>query len=541
MRRRPFLRSRPARVAARAARLVTGTAPRVVVLGPHRTAVEQALLEHLPAAELVALPPDPDRHHLVLATSEPVDLVVDTGAQDRLRTFRTCFFHLRPGGSQVIADGAGELGPRPGPLGRLLCDAADAADAPGPAAGPLRTFKVPPRPSELRALREHVRARAEAGDLVLTHDLPDVHALIREEDLDGILPLLPGGHRVLAVVEAAAPPLPRAEEGPVPRSRHAGRGLAAVPLRLREYRDVVVAPHQVVLAGRVVLPDSFRHHQSPLLWNKALAGVSPGHAVPVYPPPADLPRLEGTLVHLDDESRGHFGHLLTETLSRVWAWPEALARDPDARVVVCATPQRPALMAYEREIYAACGIPGDRVVLAEGATRVERLLSGTPMLSNPHYVHPRIAETWDLVGDRLAAQAQPRAWPRRIFVGRRERKRRCHNAAEVEAQFRAHGFEVVHPEDHSLGDQVRMFRAAEVVAGFGGSGLFQLAFVAEPTRVVEVVSDAYHARNELLIAAVRGHRIDTIVCRADRRAFQSPFRYDDAREGPLLRTVLASL
>jgi len=529
---------RPARVAARAARLALVDDPRVVLLGPHRHAVERALRRHLPAATVLVLPRQPERMHLALVEAGPVDLVVDTSTQRRLRHFRVCFFHLRAHGSHLVVGGAGELGRSPGPLGRALREGEQALP------GPLRSVKVPPRISDRRALRDHVHARTEGGDLVLTHDLPDVLCEVREETFNDFLPRLPGGHRVVRVIDGAAPPLPEVREGPVPRAKYDGLGLRTVPLSLRDYRAVVVAPYQVVLADRVVLPDTFRHNQSRRLRNKALTSVSGRHSVPVWPLPPQLPRLEGTFLHLDDEARGHVGHLLTETLSRVWAWPDALAADPDARVVVCATHKRPRLMDYELEIYAACGIPADRVVLVEGPTRVERLLSGTPMLCNPHYVHPAIVETWDRVGDLLAAQAAgdpSRAWPRRIFVGRRERKRRCRNAAEVEAVFGAHGFEVVHPEDHSLGDQVRMFRAAEVVAGFGGSGLFQLAFVPEPKRLVEVVSDAYHPRNEFLIAAIRRHRIDTVVCRAERRRMQSPFSYDDAREGPFLRETLASL
>ncbi|WP_436699031.1 glycosyltransferase family 61 protein [Nocardioides sp. BYT-33-1] len=530
--------ARPSRVAARAAELAPGDDPRVVLLGPGRRSVARALRRRLPAAAVLAPAGGPEDQHVALVEHGPVDLIVDTSVGSRLRHFRACFFHLRPGGSYLVAGGADELGPEPGPLGRVL--RAAAASAPEP----LRVPKVRPRLSDRRALRDHVRVRAAGDDLVLVHDLPDVFAEVREEMVNDLLPRLSGGHRVLKVLDGGVPPLPDVREGPVPRTAYAGLGLCSVPLSLRDYREAVVAPYQLVLAGRVVLPDSFRHNQSTRLRSKALASVSPGHSVPVQPLPERVPRMDGTFLHLDDEARGHFGHLLTETLSRVWSWPEALALDPDARVVVCATRKRPALMDYEREIYAACGIPRDRVVVAEGPTRVERLLSGTPMLCNPHYVHPRIVEIWDLVGDRLAAgvgSRPPQAWPRRIFVGRRGAKRRCRNAAEVEALFHAHGFETVYPEDHGLGDQVRMFRSAEVVGGFGGSGLFHLALVPEAKRVVEVVSDAYSARNEFLIAAVRRHRTVTVVCRAERREFQSPFRYDDAREGPVLRAALATL
>jgi capsular polysaccharide biosynthesis protein len=330
-------------------------------------------------------------------------------------------------------------------------------------------------------------------------------------------------------------------EGPEQREPAMDRPVAEAQIALRDYRDVVVDVEQTVMTDAVVLPDTFRHNQWPRLVTRRIADVAPRFGVPMTPVPADLLRLEGTYLHLDNEFRGHFGHLMTEVLSRTWSWPAALEIDPDVRVLVGAARKRPQLAAWEYDFYEACGIPRDRVVRIDGQVRVERLLSGTPMFSNPSYVHPRIVETWDRVGDALAAQASPRDRPERIFVARRLAKRSCTNADEVEALFVDHGFEVVYPEDHPLGEQVALFRAARVVAGYAGSGMFTSAFVRRPQRLVLLGSTAYTPRNEVLIAAVRGHRIDSVVSRADEADVQSSFRVDLAREGPFLRSVLASL
>ena len=122
-------------------------------------------------------------------------------------------------------------------------------------------------------------------------------------------------------------------------------------------------------------------------------------------------------------------------------------------------------------------------------------------------------------------------------------------AAEVEALFAGHGFVVVHPEDHPLADQVRMVRDAEVVAGFAGSGMFQIALAGGPKHVVLVGSESYTASNEYLISSVVGHRLDLVLCRPDvvrtagfdNASYQSDFTYDDRREGVFLRSVLAEL
>ena len=179
--------------------------------------------------------------------------------------------------------------------------------------------------------------------------------------------------------------------------------------------------------------------------------------------------------------RGHFGHLLTEQVSRLWAWPEAKALVPDLKLLL-GTNQRAEVQPYEYAVYAAAGVPHEDVVMLREPARVERVLSATPMLSNPEYVHPRIAETWRRVGDNLAATAAGGPRPGRVFCSRRLKKRSCTNTGEVEDLFRAEGFEVIYPEDMPLGDQIETLRSADVVAGFAGSGLFNLCFVERPAR-----------------------------------------------------------
>jgi capsular polysaccharide biosynthesis protein len=172
------------------------------------------------------------------------------------------------------------------------------------------------------------------------------------------------------------------------------------------------------------------------------------------------------------------------------------------------------------------------------------------MFSMPEYVHPDILGVWTRVGDALAARATLRPQDDRIFISRRIAKRACRNAAEVEELFVRHGFTLVYPEDLPLADQVAMFRRADVIAGFAGSGLFNTCFVTEPTRVIQIGHEAYTANNEYLIASVLGHELVSVVTDLDRsedderrnvRRFQSSFTVDLAREGEFLRRVLASL
>jgi len=224
--------------------------------------------------------------------------------------------------------------------------------------------------------------------------------------------------------------------------------------------------------------------------------------------------LPGAYFYLDNEVRGHFGHMMTEVVSRLWAWHEVRLADPGTKAIMHFNKRRD-LAGWEVELLGAAGVPAEDIVFSRRPVRVEHLVSATPMLSNPDYVHPGIADVWRRIGDNLASRSTADDTPRRIFVGRRIRKRPCRNAADVERFFESFGFTVVYPEDHALPDQVRLFRRAELIAGFVGSGMFNLMFTPEPKKTILVSSESYTGRNEVLMAGVWG--TNSISPGADRR------------------------
>lgn len=528
-------RQRSAELADLVASVRGHEAAHVVVLGPTAEGLVEAIRAASPRARVTEIRAEGGKRHARMAALGPFDVVVDRDVLDERRErFEATFFHLRPGGSYVVPGGAGETGSRRGPLGLLLD--ASAGVPPGP-----RRERARFRQSR-EVVAKHVTQRVVGDDLVLSHDVTDVLIKMREPEFNAYLQQADTPHRVLDRIPPEPPPAaPLGGEGPVPRRLPMHRPISRSAISLRSYHDVVVAPRQVLVSGRVLLPDTYRHNQWPVLVHTQLEELAPRFARRKLPLPEDPPRLSGSYLHLDNEFRGHFGHLLTESLSRAWSWPAALRVDPDVRVLVGTTSKRPRPLAYELELYEACGIPRDRIDVIEGPVRVELLISGTPMFSHPDYVHPQIARTWREVGDRLAATAGEREWPRRFFVSRRSDKRACRNGPEVEAIFKEHGFDVVHPEDYSLGEQVRLFRAAEAIAGYAGSGLFQIAFVPESTRVIIIGADTYTPRNEYLMAAVHGHRIDAVICRSEGGGVQTSYSYDEEREGPYLRRLLGEL
>lgn len=494
--------------------------------------------------------------HVALTTDGPFDVVVEDVqmAARRGPLFRRAFWHLRDGGTYLVRTagaGADELPDESEAVGSLVHRLAASEPDVEPAS---RT-----EADEL-ALAAAVAGATPHGGHLAVHRRGTSWAKLREPEVDELLSGRQGrSGRVLRTIPATS--VPSRCELRESESFRAGKlptSYDAPQLALREYRDVIASEGQVLTSGDVLLPDSFRHVMRKRLANRYLDDLAPRFARPR----ADLAgavHLPGSYYFLDSEFRGHFGHLLTEQVARVWGWEEAKRADPSLKALVCANSGRDDLAGFERAVLAAAGIDEGDLVLVRTSVRVDRMVAVTPQFGNPAYVHPSILPVWARLGEALAAGAPDRRYPRRVFCSRRPvaevpgafggPRRECRNGSEVEALLARHGFEVVYPEDYSMPEQARMFREAEVVAGYAGSALFNLVFADRPTRVLLISSESYTAQNEYMIAAAVGHRLDIAWCRAeiemperwDTRAFNSPFHFDFEREGRFVEQVLAEL
>ncbi len=87
------------------------------------------------------------------------------------------------------------------------------------------------------------------------------------------------------------------------------------------------------------------------------------------------------------------------------------------------------------------------------------------------------------------------------------------------------------------------------MAGFAGTGMFNLAYSHRVEQVIVLSQESYDARNEHLFAAVHGAAIDYFFSPAEithpeggwsYEAFQSPWSFDFDRLGPAFAALLHS-
>jgi capsular polysaccharide biosynthesis protein len=330
-------------------------------------------------------------------------------------------------------------------------------------------------------------------------------------------------------------------------------------LYLHEYTgDITLASHSLLFTEHTILPESFRYQQVPTLTNTKLIESPASLAAKPGRPWTDFARvpenlhaeltLDGHYFHLDCPYPGHFGHLMTEVVSRMWGWEQAKRDNPELKAIlrVYRGDRTPRL---EKTILTAYGIDADDVVWTGEPVRLRSIVGATPMWQNyrPHYVHPDILPTWRRLGDCLI-EVNSAPVPEKIFVSRQgDLRRSCRNGRQVEAYFADKGFEIVYPETLDLAQQATIFSRARVVAGFGGSAMFNILFGRRLEKVIVVTHESYTARNEYLYASVLGCEIHYVWSNPDLRhpaddwsdaAFQSSWDFDFARNRTILDKIV---
>ena len=323
-------------------------------------------------------------------------------------------------------------------------------------------------------------------------------------------------------------------------------------LDLRHYEGrIAMAGFGLFFTGNSVLPDSFRHYLQPARMNPRLTDVNPSFArIRAGVRPTET--LAGTYYNLDGAWSYHFGHFLTEVLSRLWGWERAKAELPDLKAIVHLASRHPRVAIRDRRFLEAYGIDPDDIVFTTKPVVLNSLVSAMPMWHNapPHYAHPGLIDVWD----RLAAKLVDHDVPThdKIFVSRGVHltHRVCRNTPEVEALFVAHGFHVIRPEELDLAEQAALFAGARVIAGFGGSALFNIMYARKAEALVMLSHEAYTARNEHLYATLLGvdsHYFWSPTDRArveggdDSRLFTSSWEFDFERNRTALEALLRDL
>lgn len=322
------------------------------------------------------------------------------------------------------------------------------------------------------------------------------------------------------------------------------------PLAVRHYRgQLAFAGHTVLSTARTIMPDAFRYHLAETLDNPIVTRVSARFATL----PADLrpsETLDGDYYLLDSAYPGHFGHMMTDVVSRLWGWDRAKQALPDLRVLYFKAPGRWNAWEVHHQLLTSYGIDERDIVTVDRPVFLRSVVGATPMWHNqrPYHAHSEMRQVWERLGAALVDPHGPSY--DKVFISRHGEwdQRSCRNIREVEDVFAAAGFEVFYPDQHPFTVQATTFANARVIAGFCGSGLFNMLFCRRLSTLIVLGHEGYTARNEHLFASLLGPDVHYFWSEPDVahppggwswEGFHSPWEFDFGRFHEPLAKLLA--
>lgn len=191
----------------------------------------------------------------------------------------------------------------------------------------------------------------------------------------------------------------------------------------------------------------------------------------------------------------HFGHFLVESSARYWRWLVDEGRLDGIVFVPKSVRRGPELTGWQRDVLDAWGIDApvhvarapvrvERLVVPEQAICILRNTGGTPLMRDTARRH---------FGASIAPEG-----PRRLYVSRAGLPAAYGTLLSepaIEAALMQDGYEVMHPQEHSVPEQIARYKAAERIVFADGSAAHLFAYLARPGQRMAYLPrrDRHHA------------------------------------------------
>jgi hypothetical protein len=205
--------------------------------------------------------------------------------------------------------------------------------------------------------------------------------------------------------------------------------------------------------------------------------------------------------YLEHAVSAHYGHFIGDCLCRIYAGEVCDALFNDVKVIISGGDGAD----FQTYFLQAAGVPERSIVRMHGMVRCRHLLLATQSLGVERYASPTAAQLWSRIRDRCAARDV--GLPDRLYLSRSGiGRRRLVNEHAVETIFERHGFAIIRPETLPVSVQVALVSNALLVAGTGGSGMFNLAFQGRLRSAFILRPDDFVQLLEMQMCA--GHNVD---------------------------------
>ena len=191
----------------------------------------------------------------------------------------------------------------------------------------------------------------------------------------------------------------------------------------------------------------------------------------------------------------HYGHFITESLSRYWR-QEAAAFDHFVAYPFIHNNGAIQIEEFHRYLAGLLGVPIDRMAVLRSQTVFDEIVVPEQLWTYNTHVNVRMREIYGRLGARHAGQ-QPVG---RLFLSRTSSPRLA-NAREVEDIFASFGFRVIYPERIAIEPQLSLYANCAILAGLSGSAMHNCLF-ARPGLLTIEVGDSRSRRHPVMMQRI---------------------------------------
>ncbi len=219
----------------------------------------------------------------------------------------------------------------------------------------------------------------------------------------------------------------------------------------------------------------------------------------------------------------HHGHLITESTARLWPMMvhHSTFEIPDIPILfrIAGRGKLPTkkLAGNAKHLLEVIGI-WERVHIVEEPTLVKELIIPHAANSNAQGVHLIFGELLKWVGKQLLQQCEIKStyWhQKRVYLSRSNlssKLRKLGNEKKLERILKENGFNIVHPQELSLKEQVNMFSQAREIVGPLGSAFHTMLFSQNNKMNLKYL---VHDSPLLKFSSSRTYQIFDELCNAD--------------------------
>lgn len=175
---------------------------------------------------------------------------------------------------------------------------------------------------------------------------------------------------------------------------------------------------------------------------------------------------------------GHFGHFLLESLSRLWAI-QSLGKYP----IVFVSPIN-SLRSWQHEILKILGV--ENIIIVKKPTYYDELIIPSPGFQMGDFFNSKHARYLERQECRVIKE-------KKIWLSRSSLKKEVHpgdvvNENDIERLLSDKGWDIIHPQNLDISQQLRILSEAKSIAGIAGSAFHALMFLKDYHGKVNIIN-----------------------------------------------------